>query len=203
MQVMLSKVDTMASPGSHMQLCEHAVQGLTCPASQQKTRLATASAMCATPLETPMLGSVSRLGVQTWAHLLSSRAAMSSLSCLYWPQPLPRSARPAVRVMALKASITARNSPCAGSMKKLKVALLYLPVIVGGCRGEPKPQFWHGSKIADAGCRWHASAYAGLVEEVYSQGRSSPGGSPHPAQPAASADPASPSESGAQTASRR
>ena len=143
---------------------------------------------------------MSQLGIGT--HLLSSRAVISSWSCLYWPQPLPRSARPAVRVMALKAAITARNSPCAGSMKKLKVAPLYLPVIVGGCRGELKPQVWHSSKIADVGCKWHAPAYDGLVEQVYGQGQSSPGGSPHPAQPAASADPASPSESGAQTASR-
>ena len=74
----------------------------------------------------------------TGTHLLSSKAVMSAWSCRYWPQPLPRSARPAVRVMALKAAITVRNSPCAGRMKKLNVVPLYLPVIVGGCRGEPK-----------------------------------------------------------------
>ena len=29
----------------------------------------------------------------------------------------------------------------------------------GRLQGKPKPQVWHSSKIADAGCRWHAPAY--------------------------------------------
>ena len=58
---------------------------------------------------------------------------MSSRSWWYWQQPSPLSATAAEWAIALEAADTAWKSSRAGLTKKSKVALVYLPVMLGGC----------------------------------------------------------------------
>ena len=145
----------------------------------------------------------SQLGTGTGCTCSPPEQRCPAWSCWYWPQPLPRSARPAVRVMALKAAITARNS----SLRRLHEEAERGAAVPARDRGRLQGQAeslrpWSPGRLAECLVQMACPASAGVVEELHGQGQASPGGSPHPAQPAGSAGPASPSESGAQTASR-
>ena len=70
---------------------------------------------------------------QPGQHLLVSRASMSSRSWSYWQQPSPLSAAAAECAIVKSAPDVALKPSRAGPMKKLKVAPVYLRLMLGGC----------------------------------------------------------------------